>query len=137
MAIMGDANGDLKGSEMSTKTFETADSVRSFRDSIISLYDRTPYGWDMWSNSQTSFLTAQESQDIQMTVTETVEDYLNGAPIHTKEIEGVQDEGPDSLTAVNIAGASPISYSVSQDRFQSVLCLGMFWTNDPDQQGQC
>ena len=100
-AIRDDADDDERGSEMSIKTFETADSVRSFRDSIISLYDGTPYERDTWSTSQTSFLTAHESQNAHLIVSELVETYLGEAPMVPHEMRNIQEETMDGLTAIS------------------------------------
>lgn len=111
MAIAGDVDDDERASEMSIKTFETADSVRSFRDSIISLYDGTPYERDIGSTSQASFLTAHESQNTHTIVSELVEDYLSGASGLLHDVEDIQEENMDNLTAVSKAGEYPLSRS--------------------------
>ena len=112
MAIRDHDNEDERGSEVSIKTFETADSVRSFRDSIISLYDGTPYERDTWSTSQISFLTAHESQNTHNIVSEIVETYLNQAPTISHDLSGVQEESMDSLTAIIKASKHPFSKSL-------------------------
>lgn len=112
MAVRDDAYVDERGSEISIKTFETADSVRSFRDSIISLYDGTPYENDTWSTSQTSFLTAHESQHTHTIVSELVETYLNEAPMVSHETRVVEEESIDSLTAISNASKHTSSRSL-------------------------
>lgn len=112
MAIAGDVDDDdEKGSEMSIKTFETADSVRSVRDSIISLYDGTPYERHIGSTSQASFLTAHESPNTHTIVSELVEDYLSGASSLPHGVEDIQKENMDNLTAVSKASEHPLSRS--------------------------
>jgi hypothetical protein len=103
MAITGGASDDEKGSEASIKTFETADSVRSLRESIISLYDRTPYDRNTWSTSQESFLTAQETQNNHTVVSELVEDYLSGLPIPSDDMKYVHEDSMDNPTVVSKA----------------------------------
>lgn len=112
MAIREDVDDDERGSVMSIKTFGTADSVRSFRDSIISLYDGTPYEKDTWSTSQTSFLTAHESQNTHTIVSELVESYLSGAPILRHDMKDAQEESTDSLTAIRKASEHSFSRSL-------------------------
>lgn len=112
MAIRDDLNDDERDSEMSIKTFETADSVRSFRNSIISLYDGTPYQRDAWSTSQTSFLTAHESQNTHIIVSELVENYISGASMISHDMEDDHEEGMGSLTDINKASKPPFSRSL-------------------------
>ena len=165
MAITGDTDDDdMRGSKMSIKTFETADSVQSLQDSIISLYDDTPYGKHRWSISQASFLTAHESQDTQNAVTEFVEDYLKRAPIHPNKMKDVQEESSDGLTEISKASEFPFSRYrsryyhsldlslfffflgtlhllkpcvVSQGRIQSVLSLGTHEMHDLKRSWEC
>lgn len=113
MGIRDDAADDERGSEISIKTFETADSIRSFRDSILSLYDGTPYERETWSTSKTSFLTAHESQNTHIIVSELVETYLSEAPMISHETNGVQEESMDSLTAISKASKHPFFRSLS------------------------
>lgn len=112
MAFRDDADDDERGSETSIKTFETADSVRSFRDSIINLYDGTPYKRDTWSTSRTSFLTANESQHTHIIVSELVETYLSETPKVSHEIGDGQEENTDSLMAISKASKYRVSRSL-------------------------
>lgn len=122
MVIRDDADDDERGSEMSIMTFETADSVRSFRDSIISLYDGTPYERDTWSASQTSFLTAHESQNAHLIVSELVETYLSEAPMVPHEMRTIQEEPMDSLTAISQSSEYTVSRSLPWQLRTSHLC---------------
>lgn len=71
-------NADESSPGASLKTFETAQSTRSIRDSIMSLYDDTPYSRRFHSTSNASFITAYRIQESDSsTVSNIVEDYLN------------------------------------------------------------
>ena len=79
----------------SLKTFETAQSIQSTRDSIMSLYDDTPYSRRFYSASNASFITAYRIQESDsLTVSNIVEDYLNSPiPISIRdEAVGQQTE---------------------------------------------
>ena len=67
---------DENGAEASIMTFETANSTRSTRDSILGLYDRTSYQ-DFCSTSDTSSMTAYEKKDDDSRISGLVEDYLS------------------------------------------------------------
>lgn len=76
MAIGPEYDDDELSPAASIKSFETSNTVRTTRDSILSLYEHTPYAKKLWSTSESSFTTAQEAQDSDTKVSEIVEDYL-------------------------------------------------------------
>lgn len=76
MAISPEYGDDELSPAVSIKSFETSNTVRTTRDSILSLYERTPYAKKLWSTSESSFTTAQEAQDSDTKVSGIVEDYL-------------------------------------------------------------
>lgn len=71
-------HADGIGPEASIATFETANTTRSTRDSILSLYDDTPYSAKLGSVSNLGIITAHgvEENDAS-TISNIVEDYLN------------------------------------------------------------
>lgn len=62
--------------EASIMSFETAQSTRSTRDSIIDWYGRMPYR-DIWSASDASLSTACEKKNRDSSASDLVEDYLS------------------------------------------------------------
>ncbi|MCJ1266997.1 hypothetical protein MMC22_006882 [Lobaria immixta] len=76
MAISPEYDDDELSPAVSIKSFETSNTVRTTRDSILSLYEHTPYAKKLWSTSESSFTTAQEAQDSDTKVSGIVEDYL-------------------------------------------------------------
>lgn len=95
-------NADESSPGASIKTFETAQSTRSTRDSIMSLYDDTPYSRKFYSASNASFITAYRIQESDSsTVSNIVEDYLNSPiPISVRDevVEQQTEDERDSQT---------------------------------------
>lgn len=125
MAITGGTDDDETSSEASIKTFETADSVRSLRESIVTLYDRTPYDKNIWATSQASFLTAHETQNNHTVISELVEEYLSGAHIPSHDMNYIQEDGMDNPAVVSKASEHPFpSSSPSASRHKTFLHCG-------------
>lgn len=76
MAQSPEYNDDELSHATSIKSFDTSNTVRTTRDSILGLYEHTPYAKHLWSTSESSFTTAHEVQDSHAKVSEMVEDYL-------------------------------------------------------------
>lgn len=73
-ALGVDFNDDAMGPAASVKSFDTFNTAQTTRDSILGLYENTPYANNLWSTSESSFTTAEESKAIAL---EIVEDYLD------------------------------------------------------------
>lgn len=87
---------DESGPEASIKTFETAGSIRTIRDSILDLYDDTPYSRRPFSASSESFVTAYQIQESDSsTVSNIVEDYLNSLNLLSARDEAVERQTED------------------------------------------
>lgn len=77
MSLSSEYNDDELSHAASIKSFDTSNTARTTRDSILGLYERTPYARALWSTSEASFTTAQEVQDSHAKASEIVEDYLD------------------------------------------------------------
>lgn len=81
---------DENGPEASIMTFETANSTRSTRDSILGLYDQTSYK-EFCSMSETSSMTACEKKD-DSGISGLVEDYLSQTTCSPDDQDYVAEE---------------------------------------------
>ena len=93
-----DYDDDGNQTEASIRTFETADSIRSTRGSILGLYDRTPYGKELWSTSDASFSTANELQDKKIEASELVEAYLSQTTLPSDMKNSMEEDIDDKVT---------------------------------------
>lgn len=69
-------NDEVLSSAASIKSFDSSNSVRTTRDSILGLYKNTPYAMNLWCTSESSFTTAHEAQDSHAKVSEIVDECL-------------------------------------------------------------
>lgn len=92
-----DYDDDGNQTEASIRTFETADSIRSTRDSILGLYDRIPYGKELWSTSDASFSTANELQDNKIEASELVEAYLSQTTLPSDTKNPMEEDIEDKI----------------------------------------
>lgn len=101
---------DEEGTGASIMTFETAHSTRSTRDSILGVYDQSPYR-ELWSSSDTSSVTAYEKYDGESRVSDLVEDYLSQASVSPRRgaITNENNEDHDS-----IIGSCKDSFHITQ-----------------------
>lgn len=69
-------NNEVLSSATSIKSFDSSNTVRMTRASILDLYKNTPYAMNLRSTSESSFATALEAQDSHAKLSEIVDDYL-------------------------------------------------------------
>ncbi|MCJ1461612.1 hypothetical protein MMC07_000209 [Pseudocyphellaria aurata] len=76
-ALSVDYNDDAMDPAASVKSFDSFNTAQTTRESILSLYESTPYANNLWSTSESIVSTTDEAEDSQAKALKIVEDYLD------------------------------------------------------------